>query len=133
MLTNFICVDVTIDGKKVGGGNGMFITIEDTDERTCRQFLFAFLKDKGLGATNVALPYGSTVLLRCVKMCDARLHGVRSASDVGIVKDCIVFFKRGRQIPLQPRFYHLPVELKSMACLQRRAQLGRGSTRARVF
>jgi hypothetical protein len=38
MPTQFICVDVTVDGKKVDGDNGMFMTIEDTDEMTCHRF-----------------------------------------------------------------------------------------------
>jgi hypothetical protein len=91
MPATFICVDAIVEGKKVGGDNGMFITIDDTDERTCHHLLRAFLRDKGLGDANVALPDGSTVVLRCVKMCDSRLHGGRPSSDVGIIQDCIVF------------------------------------------
>jgi hypothetical protein len=43
MPPTFICVDATVDGKKVGGDSGMFMTIDDTDERTCRELLVAFL------------------------------------------------------------------------------------------
>ena len=86
MPARFIFVDVIVDGKKVGGDNGiMFMTIDDTDERMCHQLLCAFLKDKGLGDANVALPDDSNVVLRCVKMCDARLHGGRPVSDVGLI------------------------------------------------
>jgi len=88
MPPTFICVKATVDGKKVGGDNGMFMTIDDNDERTCRDLLNAFLQDKGYGD---ALPEGSTVVLRCVKMNDARLHGGRPAVDVGLVQDCTVF------------------------------------------
>ncbi len=56
------------------------MTIDDTDERTCHHLMRAFLKDKGLGDVKVALLDGFTVVLRCVKMCDARLHGGRLAS-----------------------------------------------------
>jgi hypothetical protein len=88
MPPTFICVKATVDGKKVGGDSGMFMTIDDNDERTCRDLLNAFLQDKGYGD---ALPEGSTVVLRCVKMNDARLHGGRPAADVGLVQDCTVF------------------------------------------
>ena len=54
-----IYVDATIDGKKVGGESGMFVSIDDTDERTCYQLLLDFLKDKGLGDANVALSEGT--------------------------------------------------------------------------
>jgi hypothetical protein len=67
MPPTFSCVDATVDGKKVGGENGMFLTIDDTDGRTCQKFLLAFLKDKGLGDASVTLPPGSTVVLRCEK------------------------------------------------------------------
>jgi len=90
MPTTFICIDATVDGKKVGGDSGLFLNIDDTDERTCYQVLLDFLKDKGLGDANVALPEGSTVVLRCVKMVE-RLHGGRPATDVGHIQDCTVF------------------------------------------
>jgi hypothetical protein len=87
MPPTIICVDATIDGKKVGGEKGVFQTIDDTDEMTCHQLLITFLKDKGLGY----LPKGSIVVLRCVKMCDARLRGGRLAADIGLIEDCTVF------------------------------------------
>ena len=34
MPTTFICIDATVDGKKVGGGRGLFLTIDNDDERT---------------------------------------------------------------------------------------------------
>ena len=49
MPPRIICVDATVDGKKVGGEYGVFQTIDDTDERTCHQPLLAFLRDKWLG------------------------------------------------------------------------------------
>jgi hypothetical protein len=91
MPATCICVDAIVDGKKVGGDNGIFITIDDTDERTCHQHLCVGLNDKGLGNANVALHDCSTVFLRCVMMCDARLHGGRPPSDVGYIQDCNVF------------------------------------------
>ncbi len=83
MPPTFICVDATVDGKKVGGENGVFQTIDDTDEMTCHQLLIAFLKDKGLGD----LLEGDIVVLRRVKMCDARLYGGRHAADIGLIQD----------------------------------------------
>ena len=65
MPAAFIFVDAIVDGKKVGGDNGMFMTIDDTDERTCQWLLCAFLKDKGPGDANDALLYGSTVTSLC--------------------------------------------------------------------
>ena len=81
----FICVDATIEGKKVGGESGMSVSIDDTDERTCRELLLAFLKDKVHGDASVALPACSTIVLRCVKMSDVRLHGGRHVADVGLI------------------------------------------------
>ena len=95
MPTTLISVDATVDGKKVGGGNGSygtFMTIEDTDERTWQGLLLDFLKDKGLGDANNGLPSGSNVFLRCIKMIYARLCSGRSASDVGLSQDCTLFF-----------------------------------------
>ncbi len=68
------------------------MTIEDTDERTYHQLLIDFHKGKRRGYANVALPDGSTILLRFGKMCDAWLHGDRPAFDVGLAQDCTVFF-----------------------------------------
>jgi hypothetical protein len=90
MPTTFICIDATVDGKKVDGDSGLFLTIDDNDERTCYQLLLDYFKDKGHGDANDALPGDSTVVLRCVKMVDARLHGGRPATDVGHVQDCTV-------------------------------------------
>ncbi len=90
MPTSFICDDATVDGRKVGGDNGMFMTVEDNDERTCHGLLLDFFKVKGLGDANAALPLGSDVFLRCIKMIDARLHGGRPASDGGLSQDCTV-------------------------------------------
>ena len=113
MPATFICVDASVDGKKVGGDNGMFMTIDDTDERTCHQLLCDFLKDKGLGDANVALPDGSIVVLRCVKMCDARLHGGRLASDVGLIQDrCIVFLS----FPVTLAIAEVPTKKFSFYC-----------------
>ena len=56
MPPTFICVDATVDGRKVGGDHGVFQAIDDRDERTCHQLLLAFLKNKGLGDVHVALP-----------------------------------------------------------------------------
>ncbi len=74
MPPTFICVDATIDGKKVGGDSGVFMLIGDADERTCREILLAFLHGNGYGDANDVLPEGSTIVLRCVKMNDARLR-----------------------------------------------------------
>ncbi len=93
MPTTFTCIDATVDGKKVGGDSGLFLMIHnDDDERTCYQLLLDYLKDKGHGDASDALPEGSTVVIRCVKMVDARLHGRRNATDVGHVQDYNVFF-----------------------------------------
>ena len=75
--TTFSYVDATVDDEKVTGDNGMFIFIDDTDERTCLQIRIAFLKDKGLADANVIFPEGYIVGLCCVKMNDACLHGGR--------------------------------------------------------
>ena len=82
MPPTFICVDATVDGKKVGGDSGVFMLIDDMDKRTCREVLLAFLHGKGYGDVNNVLPGDSTIILRCVKMNDARLHGGCPAADV---------------------------------------------------
>ncbi len=112
MPAAFICVDAIVDGEKVGGDTGMFMTINDKDERTCHELLCAFLKDKGLGDANVALPCGSTVVLRCVKMCDARLHGGRHASDVGLIQDCTLFLS----FPVTLAITEVPTKKFSFYC-----------------
>jgi hypothetical protein len=91
MPPRIICVDGTVDGKKAGSDNGMFLTIGDTDERTYHELLLAFLKNKSLGNASVALLSGSIVVLRCVEMMDARLHGGRPSADVGLIQDGTVF------------------------------------------
>jgi hypothetical protein len=63
----FISVEAIMDGKKVGGENGMFVSIDDTDERTCPELLLAFLKDKGHGDASVALPEGSTMFFHALR------------------------------------------------------------------
>ena len=77
---------------------GMFLSIhsiDDTDIRTYREILFAFLQLRVHGNANAALiPEGSTIVLRCVKMIlstNDRLHGGRLAADVGLIKDRTVF------------------------------------------
>ncbi len=45
MPMTFICIDATIDEKKVGGDGGLFLKIDDTDEGTCYQVLLDFPKD----------------------------------------------------------------------------------------
>jgi hypothetical protein len=112
MPTTFISVDATVDGKKVGGDNGMFMAIEENDERTCMGLLTDFLKDKGLGDANIALPPGSNVALRCIKMIDARLHGGRPASDVGLRQDCTVFLS----FPVLLAIAEVPTKKFSFSC-----------------
>ena len=68
MPTSFICVDATVDGRKVGDHNGMFMTVEDNDEVTCEGLLLDFLKVKGIGDANVALLPGSNVRLNSVQL-----------------------------------------------------------------
>jgi hypothetical protein len=112
MPPTFISVDATIDGKKVGGESGMFVSIDDTDERTCRELLLAFLKDKGHGDASIALPEGSTIVLRCVKMNDVRLHGGRPAADVGLIQDCTVFLT----YPVNLAIVEVPTKKFSFYC-----------------
>jgi hypothetical protein len=49
MPQTFICLDVSIKRKKVGGGAGMFMQIDNEDSRTCRDLMNMFLQAK---ATN---------------------------------------------------------------------------------
>jgi len=52
----FICVDVSIDGKKVGGGAGMFTQIDNDDSRTCRDLMNTFLQAKATNDVEAVLP-----------------------------------------------------------------------------
>ena len=112
MLPTFICVDATVDGRKVGGDHGVFKTIADADKRTCHQLLLAFLKDNGLGDAHVALPKGSTVVLHYVKMCDARLYGGHPTADIGLIQDCFVFFS----FPVTITMAKVPTKTFSFVC-----------------
>ena len=91
---------------------GCFMTIDDNDERTCKEFIIAFLQDKGYGD---ALPEGSTIVLRCVKMNDARLHGGRPTVDVDRVKDCTVFLT----YPVTLAIVEVPTKKFSFYCTRR--------------
>ncbi len=54
--TTFSCVDITVDGNKVGGESATCMTIDDDDERACQGQILVFVKEKGLGDENFALP-----------------------------------------------------------------------------
>ena len=43
MPPTFFCVDVSIDGKKVGGDAGMFMHIDNDDSRTYKDLMNTFL------------------------------------------------------------------------------------------
>ena len=50
MPATFICVDVIVDGKKVGGDNGMFMTFDDTAKKELAiGFSVPFSRIRGLG------------------------------------------------------------------------------------
>ena len=80
----FICVEVILDGKRVGG-QGAYMNVEC--DSTCKQVLLAFLNTHS--PDNCPLPDSSKVIMQCTKMSDT-VQG-RAAIDVGVVRDCSVF------------------------------------------
>jgi hypothetical protein len=80
----FICVEVIIEGKIVGG-QGACMNVEL--QWTCKQVLRAYLKKHSLD--NCPLPDSTKVIMRCTKQSDT-IQG-RAASYVGDVQDCSIF------------------------------------------
>jgi hypothetical protein len=77
----FICVEVILDGKRVGG-KGAYMNVEC--QLTCKQVLLAYLQTHS--PDNCHLPDSSKVVLQCTKISD-NVQG-RAASDVGVVRNC---------------------------------------------
>jgi len=80
----FICVEVILDGKRMGG-QGAYMNLEC--DSTCKQVLLAFLNTHS--TDNCPLPDSSKVIMQCTKLSDD-VQG-RAAADVGVVRDCSVF------------------------------------------
>jgi hypothetical protein len=80
----FICVEVILDGKRVGG-RGAYMNVES--QWTCKQVLRAYLQKHS--PDNCPLPDSTKVIMQCTKQSDT-IQG-RAASDVGVVRDCSVF------------------------------------------
>ena len=80
----FICVEVHVDGKRVGG-NATFMSV--ALDASSKEVLFDFV------ATHASdyspLPESTNVVVMCVNNF-AMIHGM-SASDVGSIQDCTVF------------------------------------------
>ena len=101
----FICVDVVVDGKKVGG-NGTFMRV--STQTACKDVLATFLEQHAIDYH--PLPDGTKVSLSCVKISDT-VQG-RPATDVGSLQDCSVFL----DFPVEMAMSEVPTKRFTFRC-----------------
>ena len=90
----FICVEVHVDGKRVGGNGGTFLRVEV--DSICKEVLAIYLQSHA--PDYYPLPDDVKVTLLCTKISDT-IQG-RPASDVGTVQDCSVFLDFPVSMPM---------------------------------
>jgi hypothetical protein len=90
----FICVEVFVDGKRVGGNGGTFMRVEV--DSICKEVLALFLQM--YAPDYYPLPDDVKVTLLCTKISDT-IQG-RPTSDVGTLQDCSVFLDFPVSMPM---------------------------------
>ena len=104
----FNCVEVHVDGKRVGGNSGTFLRVEV--DSICKEVLAIYLQNHA--PDYYPLPDDVKVTMMCTKISDT-VQG-RAASDVGTVQDCSVFL----DFPLSMAMSEVPTKRFMFKCFR---------------